>query len=66
MGYGTYNFVKYFKGGGVPRACIINTNSRKSRSEHRYRKLEKRRRKEVRLYFPQPKNREDLVRCSVR
>ena len=29
--YGTYNFVKYFKGSGLPRACILNTNIRKKR-----------------------------------
>ena len=51
-GYGTYNFVKYFKGSGVPHAIILNTNSRKKRREHRSCKLEKRRRKEERLSFP--------------
>ena len=55
MGYGTYNFVKYFKGSGVPCARILNTNSRKKRGEHIYCKLGKRRRKEERLYFPKLK-----------
>ena len=35
MGYGTYNFVKYFKGSGVPRACILNTKIRKKRREEK-------------------------------
>ena len=65
-GYGTYNFIKYFKGSGVPRARIINIKSRRKRREHRSRKIEKRRRKEEIFYFPKPKNREDLVRFSVR
>ena len=65
-GYGTYNFVKCFKGSGVPRAHILNTNSRKKRREHFSHELEKRKSKEEILYFLEPKNREDLVRCSVR
>ena len=40
MGYGTYIFVKYFKGSVVPRACILNTKSINKRKEHRSRKLE--------------------------
>ena len=40
-GYRTYKFVKYFKGSGVSRACILNTKSRKKRREHCSRKLEK-------------------------
>ena len=64
--YRTYNFVKYFKGSGVPPARILNTKSRKRRRERHSSKLEKRIRKGERLSFPKPKNREDLVRCSVR
>ena len=65
--HGTYNFVKYFKGSGVTRASILNTKSRKKRREHCSRKkFQKRRRKEERLSFPKPKNREYLVRYSVR
>ena len=30
-GYGTYNFLKYFKRCGVPRACILTINIRKKR-----------------------------------
>ena len=56
-GYGTYNFVKDFKGYGVPCDCSINTKSRKKRIENLYRKLEKRIKKEERLSFPKPKKR---------
>ena len=66
MGYGTYKFVQYFKWYGVPCARILNTNSRKKRREHCSRKLKKRRRKEERLSFSRTKNRQDLVRFSVR
>ena len=40
-GYRTYNFFKYFKGSGVPRARVLNTKSRKKRRKHRSCKLEK-------------------------
>ena len=66
-GYRKDNFVKYFKGYGVPRACIINTNILKNRREHRSRKLEKGEgKKKERLSFPKPKNRENIVRCYMR
>ena len=65
-GYGTYNFIKYFKGYGVPCVCILNVKSRKKRIENLSHKHRKRRRKEARLSFPKPKNRENIVRCSVR
>ena len=39
--YGTYNFVKYFRGSVVPRARILNAKSSKKGREHCYRKLEK-------------------------
>ena len=45
-GYGTYNFVKYFKEYGVPRDRILNTKSIKKSREHRSCKIKKRRRKE--------------------
>ena len=54
-GYRTYNFLKYFIGSGVTRACILNTNSRKNRREYCSRKPKKRRRKEERLSFSKPK-----------
>ena len=66
MGYGTYNFIKYFKGSGVPRASILNIKSRKNRREHCYRKLKKGKGRKKYFLFQTPKNSEDLVRCSVR
>ena len=61
-GYGTYNLIKCLKGSRTPCARISNIKSRKNRREHRYRKLEKMGRKEERI----PKNRQDLLRLSVR
>ena len=61
-GYGAIKFIKFLRGSRAPRACISNIKSKNKRREHRYRKLEKRGRKEERLYFQKPKNREDLVR----
>ena len=66
MGCGTYNFVKYFKGSGVPHFRILNKNIRKKRREHHYSKLENRRSKEERLSFQKPNNRNDLVRWYVK
>ena len=53
-GYVTINFIKFLKGSGASRACILNINSRKKR-KNISRKLGKRIMKEERLYFPKPK-----------
>ena len=60
-GYEIINFIKCLKGYRAPSACISNIKSRKKIREHHSRKLEKRTGKEERLYFPEPKNREDLI-----
>ena len=65
-GFGAIKFIKLLKGSRAPRARISNIKSKNKRREHRYRKLEKRGRKEERLYFSKPENKEDLVGCSVR
>ena len=65
-GYIIINFIKCFKGSRSTHALTSNIKSRKKIREHCSRKLGKRGRKKERLYFPKPKNREDLVRCSVR
>ena len=65
-GYGAIKFIKFLRESRAPRACISNIKSKNKRREHCYRKPKKRRRKEERLSFQKPENREDLVRCSVR
>ena len=66
MGYGTIKSIKFWKGYRAPRDRISNIKSRRKRREHCSRKLGKRGRKEERLYFTKPKNRENQVRSSVR
>ena len=64
-GYGIISFIKCLKGSRSTRASISNIKSRKKRREPRSRKIEKIRRKEELLYFQKPKNREDIIICSV-
>ena len=54
-GYKIRDFIKCLKGSRATRARISNINIRKKRREHCYRKLEKRERREERLYFSKPK-----------
>ena len=50
--YKIINMIKRLTEYRSPCACISNIKSRKKRRKPRYRKLEKSRRKEERLYFP--------------
>ena len=66
MGYETINFIKCLKGSRATRARISNIKSRKKRREHPSRKLKKGEGRKKDFIFQYPKNREDLIRCSVR
>ena len=66
MGYGTINFIKCLKGYREPRAIISNIKSRQNRREHCSCKLEKWEGRKKDFLFQNPKNREDIVRFSVR
>ena len=64
-GYEVLNFIKCLKEYRVHRARFPNINSRKKKSEPCSCKLKKIKIKEEILYFPKPKNREGIIRCSV-
>ena len=65
-GYEIINFVKCLKGSRETRALISNINTRKKRRYPLSSKLLKSRIKEESISFPKPKNREYLIRFSVR
>ena len=64
--YGKMNFIKRLKVSRATRARILKTKSIKKRRDHCSRKLEKGEEREKNFIFENPKNREDLIRCSMR
>ena len=65
-GYETINFIKCLKEYRATRDHNKNIKSRNKRREHYYSKLEKVKGRKKEFLLPKPKNREYLIRFSVR